>query len=337
MAVWFALSASPYITGDKTPLTPMFPTQAAGNGISFPVTVGGVDSFNGLVDFKRTTDITTFPAATYQHVMIFFRWRGTSATLNAPILRVRQTGSVILSITATSTGSWTVVANGTTLATDQGSYSADTWYDIKVHLVLSATVGIVNFYVDNTQIYGGTGLNTGTADINNIYLTNNDTAQYVADIIFADNSGSIFNTFDPAKTYRVATLMPNGAGNSTQFTPSAGSNYDTVNEEPYSATDYNSSNTNTHKDTFAMESMPAGVADILGVMAWAVADMDDATARSLNTVIRHSSSESAGADRALVNGSIRHNHHIAEVNPSTSSVWSESEVNAMEVGYELSV
>ena len=65
--------------------------------------------------------------------------------------------------------------------------------------------------------------------------------------------------------------------------------------------------------------------------------MDDATARSLNTVVRHSTTEGVSADRSLVNGQIRQVHGVHETNPSTSAQWSESEVNAMEVGYELSM
>ena len=336
MAVFFAYNFDVNPDGLTTNFRRQFPTQAAGGAIIS--TVGGVKCTNDLVDWKRTTDITTFPAANNDFVIICYRWRASAATLNQPMLRLRNGGTVQLQITANGTGAFDIAFNGSTQSTGNGSYAADTWYDVKVKFVCHASAGSVDFYLDNTEIYSVSGVDTanGSVDIENIWPGNNSVNQFIADIIMADDSGSIFNDIDFTKTYRVASILPNGAGNATDWTPSAGANYENVDEAELDTTNYNSSDTDTEKDTFALQDLGISFVDILGLQSWAVVDMDDATARQLNSVIRHSATEGASADRSIVNGQVRNVHGFFETNPSTGLAWTESEINAAEAGYELS-
>lgn len=342
MAVFWAFNPSILADAETTNFRRLYPSQVSGNGTIS--TVGGEKCISSPTKWIGNTDITTWPASSWSSGWAVFRWRKTSLDNDRYLFGAWNHASVAFeafSIIANTSGTFDIRGgNNASIATGQGAYSIDTWYTVAVQWVCDNTAGEIHVWLDGSSIYSATGLDTTESGTNiaRIIMSDNDGDSLLGWCILGDTTGTIAAAFDPLETYNVAVLYPNGAGNSTQFTPSAGDNYDTVNEEEYSATDYNNSNTDTHKDTFAMDDLPAsGVDEVLAVVPWATAEMDDATARQLNTVVRHSTSEDAGNDRSLVNGQIRQIHDCMELNPSTAAQWAESEVNAMEVGYELSI
>ena len=70
---------------------------------------------------------------------------------------------------------------------------------------------------------------------------------YLDDIYVADSSGTFNN--DLLGDIRIDNVHPNGAGNYTQFTPSAGANYECVDDNPYDAANYVSHITLGEKDS----------------------------------------------------------------------------------------
>jgi len=235
------------------------------------------------------------------------------------------------------TAKWLYQRNGTTLGTGANIIPQLTHIHYAIKVVIHDTTGSVVAYMDGVEDINISGVDTrngGTSGIiNRIQMGNGAGGNNYMGPFYVADSGSISTT--PIK---VAHLMPDAAGDDADWTPSTGSNYATVDETPLSETDYNSSDTDLDKDTFNLEASSgiSALGTIHAVVPYAIGENDDATARSVNTIIKQNGTEGAGSDIAFANAAWRFVHHVAEVNPDTSSAWSASELDSALVGYELS-
>lgn len=147
-----------------------------------------------------------------------------------------------------------------------------------------------------------------------------------------DTTGSICNTW--TNDTRIDHKLPDGAGNSASFTPSAGSNYDCVNEANHNTTDYVESSTAGHKDSYAFGDISHAPPNIFAVLVTAVAQKDDAGARSLKGMVRSAGTDYSGTAVTLNQGSYSRVANIQETDPATAVAWTQTGVNAAEYGFE---
>ena len=129
------------------------------------------------------------------------------------------------------------------------------------------------------------------------------------------------------------TLIPNGAGASTQFTPSSGANYTTVDELPYSATDYVQSNTSGNRDTYTFSDL-SNVGTIYGVQNNFIAKKTDAGSLSLKSAVKSGASVYYGSSAVLATNDATVSDTRSQ-DPNTSAAWTQSGVNALEAGFEV--
>jgi hypothetical protein len=135
----------------------------------------------------------------------------------------------------------------------------------------------------------------------------------------------------PGLTY-VQAIVPTGVGFTTNFTPSAGSNYACVDEIPPSDTDYVSTNTADNIDTYATGNMTGSVGEIKCVQVQIRAKTEGSpTPTKLALMVRSSSTDYAGTDQAITSAYLDY-RQLWAVDPATSSAWTESGVNAVEIG-----
>jgi hypothetical protein len=134
----------------------------------------------------------------------------------------------------------------------------------------------------------------------------------------------------------VVHLIPNGAGATTQLTPTAGSNFQCVDETPPNTSDYNASAVNDQLDTYAKSSMPASATQVSVVGVYAYASRDGATINNYRNVIRLSGTNYFGTQYAL-GTSFAGRYHIFNTNPATLDGWDISEVTAAgtEPGFQV--
>ena len=152
---------------------------------------------------------------------------------------------------------------------------------------------------------------------------------YIDDLYICNSTGAApYNTF--LGDVRVHTLVADAAGSSTQFTPSSGANYTTVDELPYSATDY-VSGTAGQTDLYSTSNLPGGLGVIYGVQTNAIVKKTDAGTISARPVIR-----SGGTNYTGTSVSIGTNDQtvskVDQVNPATSTAWTTGDVNNAEIG-----
>lgn len=239
-----------------------------------------------------------------------------------------------------------------TLATGVGgplSNNNTTWYYVEFKVVIHASAGAVTIKVNGTQVYNATSLNTqATANaygtrvrVGGTGIGGNGAA--VDDLYLCDGvdatatQGVPLNDFLAAAPdgLRISYLGPTGAGTTTQFTPSAGSNYQCVDDVPSNDdTDYVSSGTVGNTDTYAMADLPSSSGTVRAVQTVIKWRKDDAGTRSGAAVVRSGGTNYVGATVAAAD-TYGIAMEVRGADPATSAAWTPSGVNAMEIGQRV--
>lgn len=236
-------------------------------------------------------------------------------------------------------GSLEVRRGGTTLATSAAGIIANgAWNYIELHGKLSDTVGVADVRLNgNTTAvvtFSGDTKNGGTSssiDAFRLSLLSSGLASF-DDVYVNDGLGSVNNSW--LGDMRVQYSVPTGAGSTTGLTASTGSNWQTVDEAPPSATDYSGSPTSGARDTYAMNDLVSGTASIAAVRACTFWHKSDAGAASMKQAMRIGGTVYYNSSVALPS-SMGPNNTIMETSPATSSAFTVSEVNALEFGAEV--
>ncbi len=138
----------------------------------------------------------------------------------------------------------------------------------------------------------------------------------------------------------VDALYPVDAGEYAQWTPSTGANWQNVDDPdaPDGDATQNSTAELSAMDTFAMTNLRARTGSVVkGVGVTLVGRKDCVAARAVVPVVRVSDTEYASVDAlALSADSYTGKQWLWDENPYTSASWEQAEVNAMEIGYQLS-
>lgn len=236
---------------------------------------------------------------------------------------------------------WRIERGGTRIAAT--GFIPSGWHYVEMSVTISDTVGTFKLRLNggSTNIidFSGDTKNGGT----NTTIDRVDFGAYGAgsstpidDVYILNTSGSINNTF--LGDIRVATLMPDGGGNRSQLVGSDGNstdNYLLVDEKPYSTADYNGSATIGNGDTYTLQDLPVTpttihAAQVVGIMA-----KTDAGAGNAKLVARTAATDYLSSSIAL--GTTYATYvNIYEQNPNTSAAWTESNINGLEAGMEVS-
>lgn len=241
------------------------------------------------------------------------------------------------------TGSYDLVATraGTTLGTASAALVDGAWHYIEIKVFLHDTTGTFEVRVNGVVALNLTAQDTrnaGTPFCDRVLLGNAAGSSASHDVYFddwyvLDTSGSLNTDF--LGDSRVAALYPTGAGNSTQWTPNAGSNWDRVDDTAAdSDTTYNSEATVGEKDTYALADTPTTATTVAGVKEIVFARKDDAGAITLRQVIRAGGTDYEGGDFAL-GDTYTYKAELRETNPNTAVAWTDADVDGIEAGYKL--
>jgi hypothetical protein len=160
--------------------------------------------------------------------------------------------------------------------------------------------------------------------------TNYYTATIIIDDIYIKNDATMLGDS------RVDALYPTSDGNYTDFTPSTGgSHFALVDETAPNTTDYNSSSTAGHRDSYGMENLAALSSQVIhGVQVNGALLKSDAGIRTASVFVRSGSTNSDGTTVGLSTSQVICSH-VFELNPDTGTAWTESTVNAMEAGVRV--
>ena len=235
-------------------------------------------------------------------------------------------------------GSIYLTRNGTTV----GAQSANnvcplgSWVWMSVYCKIDDVNGRMEVYVDGIKQLDITGDTKNTA---NAYFTRvvidqgtNILAQR-DDLFIMDATGATFNGHI-AET-RIVPLVVTGDGAASDWTASAGADWQCVDEiPPTDDTDYISSSTPGQISLFATGSIPAGVGAVLAVYAVYRGRKDDAAVRQIRNVVRTGGVNYNSATDTISSSYVNHTSTIYELNPNTGLAWTAGEANGAEIGVE---
>ena len=151
-----------------------------------------------------------------------------------------------------------------------------------------------------------------------------------------DGSGTTNNDF--LGDIRVDAIHPNGAGNYTQLTPSAGSNYECVDETNMDDSDYVEGANAGDKDSYTYGSVPTDLDDaaIFGIQlrnqAVRTAESDNIKMKGF---LRTGSTDYEETTAQSLDDVVKSKRIVWEDDPSDSNVWTQAKINACEFGMEV--
>jgi len=258
---------------------------------------------------------------------------------DSDIIRILDGTTKQVELRRTVNNALVVTRNGTTILgpTAASLFSSGTWIHLQLGVKIDNTAGEIEVKLNGVTVLSGTGLdtqNTANAYGNAIELAGqvSGSYHYFNDAWFADAQGTVNNAL-PGDV-RVWCLVPTGAGNYAQWTPSAGANWQCVDEIPPNGdTDYVSSATAGQKDSYAFQDI-SGTGAVKGVQISLWARKDDGGTRQVRTLARIASTDYTGDTRSLAD-SYRCERQIHDVSPATAAPWTLSEINGAEFGAEL--
>lgn len=275
----------------------------------------------------------------------FKKYQAGTPTLNTgyPTIRIRDNmtdNNDHLIVCVNGSYDFQVYRKTTLLGISSGKKIIDqAWHFLEIKLYIHGTAGTVELKLDGAQILNLT--NQDTLEGSNAYAR----AFVIScigshlDVVYdcwylCDNAGSAPQN-DFLGDARCDVIRPNGVGNKSDFTPSAGSNYENVDEiTPDDDTTKNSSGTVNHQDSYALPSLASG-GTIFGVKPKICIAKTDAGAKGVKILTRSNITfyKSAEVNPLTSYGSFG---KIYQDNPDDAAAWEEADVNGMEVGIEVS-
>lgn len=267
---------------------------------------------------------------------IGWAWRGpTTINSTGNIMRYLEGATEHARLTINAGGSLSVSRAGTALTggtTAAGIITSGVWYYIELDYTCSDTVGAFQLWVNGVSVASGSGLDTrnggtGVMSVFSLASANGQTCDF-------DDLYEASGTTSAQGDCRVMTNWPNANGATITWTPSAGTNYQNVDETtPDGDTTYNSDATTGHIDTFGMPALGV-TGTVLGVLTHAFARKDDAGARNFATVLRDDGgTNNAGATVALTASYVGY-YDTWLTNPNGGGAWTVTAVNNSETGYK---
>lgn len=316
--------------------------DAAGKGWTGTTTTAAVTRFNtgrSLLVGASNNTIRALPVATTSLIM------GYAVCYNAQdysprSVNLQSDGATInqLNFKWTNSTTFAVQRNAVTIASATVPFTLNTWYYFEIALTVADVSGSCIVKLNGTTIINFTGDTrnggaTGAIDTLNFHHASSNTGGYFDDLYICDTTGpSPYNTF--LGEVRIYSLTPSAAGSSTQFTPSSGANYTTVDELPYSATDYVTSGTVGQRDMYVMSDLPATAGTVLAVQNNAIAKKTDAANIALKPALLSGATTYYGVTTNL--GTIDSTlSDLRTVDPATGTAWTQPGVNSLEAGFEV--
>jgi hypothetical protein len=261
-----------------------------------------------------------------------FLYRVTNDASGRAILVLLKDSTVLVQIKRNGTSKKIEVTRGATVVdTGTHSLSINTTYLIEIHIKIADSGGAIDVKVDGVSDITFSGDTKVGADtqFNSVYLG------YVAstfmqahcyfDNFIMDDAAWIGDT-------KIQAILPTGAGTTTGWTPSAGSNYACVDERPASDADYVSIDAVDTVDTYAAGDMTGTISSVKCVQVQSRSETDGApTPTNLQLAVRSGGTDYFSSSHAVPAGPAGL-CNLWENNPADAAAWVEADVNAVEIG-----
>ncbi len=241
-----------------------------------------------------------------------------------------------INVRVNTDGTLAVYNGPTLLGTTINALTVSTWYYIELKVLTNNSTGTVDIHVDGSDWLALT--NQDTQPGANAYHTAfrlgppaNGISNLFDDIFFLDGSGSKNNDF--LGNRKVVDLDPDGAGDSTNWTPSAGSNYQNVDDGNLTDEDttYNETGSDAIDDLYTYGNLPAIAASVDGIQITSEARVTSGS-MDLSNMIKTGTTTSPGTPETITSTSYVTTTRIEEDDPDTAIAWTPSGVDGAQFG-----
>jgi len=260
------------------------------------------------------------------------------------LLFFKESGSTQIEFETTAVGGIIVKRGSTTIATTTKQLPINRWTRIEIKMFIDNSVGTVEMRVDGEVYIDFTGdtQSTVNAAIDQVGLYAPLLLSFTPipdvywdDVVIMDDTGAINNDF--IGDVNIEVLIPDGDSAQIDFTPTGAgtTNADRVDDGlagPDDDTTYVESLTVGHKDRYTVADLTtSNISSIHAVQNSSCMKKDSAGAVTAGMVVLSNVTESVINTQPL-STSYAYVQGIQETDPDTATAWTESGVNAMEIG-----
>lgn len=281
-------------------------------------------------------------SASTMYLCVRMKIVSASGTSGRTSIGFYEGGTNHIGIGVTAAQKLEILRAGTNLATSVEALPTGTWVQLQIKVVIHDSAGSVEIRKDGaaSAFVGVSGVDTrnGVTGIIDTLLigtvsTFGGTLAFMDLAAWTDAGESPTSWVGDA---RIDSCLPSGAGSSAQATPSAGSNYECMDEAQQDGdTSYVQSATNGHIDLYAMANMTHTPSTIHAVAATVLAKKTDAGTGSIKARMKSGATALSGSEVALSADAYKRVSLIKGVDPNTSAAWEKAAVDALEAGFEV--
>lgn len=282
------------------------------------------------LDINDSTEYVAKDITADDEMYFAFLYRFTN--INAyELLALYSDANLMIQITRDNASGKIKIYRGYTLL-DTGTHtlSINTTYLIEVHVKIADSGGAVDVKVDGVSdiTFSGDTKEGAYTQFNSVRLGFVSGTRYSLayfDNFIMDDAAWIGDT-------KIQAIVPTAGGNSTGWTPSAGSNFACVDEKPASDADYVSINANDVSDTYVTEDMSGNINSVKCVQIQSRTRTEGSpTPTNLKLVARSGGTDYLSGDKAVpaVEKAL---YNLWETNPADSLAWEEADVVALQIG-----
>lgn len=257
-----------------------------------------------------------------------------------PFLIFADGGTTQLRVVLNTSLYFEVYRNTTLLGTSSSPIVLDRWYFFEIKFTINDSTGTVNVRIDETSVLNLTGIDT-----KNTSNTTYDSVQFLSaplnysgremaidNLYLLDTTGGSLDDF--LGEVRIIAQSPNAAGTTTQWTASSGSNYQAVDDNPHDADGtYVETNGTGNIDLYNFPAFGAtGTIHCFSIIS--VAKKTDVGSLTMYNTLRRSGTNYDGSAITLTSSYVFNTEDYLE-DPSTTAAWTESGIDAAELGIKL--
>lgn len=206
------------------------------------------------------------------------------------------------------------------------------WYFLQLRSTISNSVGTMELWINGQLVLSFTGnnSNTGAASCDQWAIRATNGTRF-DNILVYNETGAAPNARTPET--RIYTELPNANGSAVGWTPSAGANYQCVDEQPNDGdTSYNSAGSAPLSDLYAYPSTVPTGAIVYAVAAEYDVRKDDGGTNEVDPLVRSGGTTYARGEVRALTTSYQRFKSFWETDPATGSAWTPANANAAEIG-----
>ena len=271
-----------------------------------------------------------------------------------------EDGSKILQILDGSNEQLALVVNdvsgGYTISVKRGAATIQTstatlvdgqWYYVELGATINTSTGSVELKINQSTAAGFvaiTGINTANAGTNTAdrmalgldAQAAGTTSVYLDDWYINNGAGSVNNTYWGDTI--LVPIYPDTDGDSSQWTPSTGSDHSDLVDEPTEADDdttYVETASDGDVDLFEYTNLSVVSSDIFSVMIHTEAKLLAAGSRNIRAVHTHTDTTVSNGTTVAVNDTAYKSYRqVWELNPATGLEWTAADIDGAQIGFE---